>query len=98
MNLPGRMLLLLPDGTSLHGHNSHRNRTWAANSVLTIVLLDPFVLPVGRLKDSQTYHVRREAPDQLRAVVVRLAAEFDVVHINTQDRFDAAFAATPTDC
>jgi alpha-L-fucosidase 2 len=69
----------------------------AANPALTIVLLDPFVLPVGRLKDSQAYRVRREATDQLRAVVARLAAEFDAVHINTQDRLDAAAAATSPD-
>lgn len=69
----------------------------AANPALTIVLLDPFVLQAGRLEDPQAYRVRRVATDQLRVVVARLAAEFDAVHVKTQDCFDAAADSTTPD-
>ena len=61
-----------------------------ANPNLRLVLLDPFVLPTGGLSNEQAYAVRREATDKLRVVVAKLAAEYDAVHIKTQDIFDAA--------
>lgn len=67
-----------------------------ANPELRLVLMDPFVLPTGRLKDPQAYATRRKLTDNLRPVVAKLAREYDAVHIRTQDIFDAAAkAVTP---
>ena len=61
-----------------------------ANPHLRLVLLDPFVLPTGGLSNEHAYELRREATDKLRVVVAKLAKEYDAVHIQTQDIFDAA--------
>jgi lysophospholipase L1-like esterase len=67
-----------------------------ANSELRLVLLDPFVLRVGRLADEKSWAERRAATDSLRAVVARLAKDYETVHVKTQDVFDAAAqAVTP---
>jgi lysophospholipase L1-like esterase len=64
-----------------------------ANPDLRLVLMEPFILQSGKLKDQQAYKVRREATDKLRAVVAKLAKEYDAVPIKTQDIFDAAARA-----
>ena len=64
-----------------------------ANPELRLVLMDPFVLPSGPLQNEQAYQVRRAATDKLREVVVRLAEEYDAVHVPLQDIFDAAAKA-----
>lgn len=64
-----------------------------ANPDLRLVLMDPFVLPTGPLAKEQAYLQRRGLTDQMRAVVARLAGEYDAVHVPTQDIFDAAAAA-----
>ncbi len=64
----------------------------AANPELTLVLLDPFVLRSGRLTEAEAWNARRTATDQLRTVVARLAAEFNAIHIPTQEIFDEAAA------
>lgn len=61
-----------------------------ANPDLKIILLDPFVLQSGGLKQEQVWNARRAATDQLRPIVAKLAKEFDAVHIKTQGLFDAA--------
>jgi len=67
-----------------------------SNSDLRIVLLDPFVLRSGRLKDEKTWSSRRSATDKRGIVVARLAKNYDAVHIKTQEIFDsAAKALTP---
>ena len=67
-----------------------------ANPGLRLVLLDPFVLRSGSLKDEQAWTSRRAAIDQLGEVVTRLAKDYNAVHIQTQDVFDAAArAVTP---
>jgi lysophospholipase L1-like esterase len=67
-----------------------------SNPDLRIVLLDPFVLRSGRLKDEKAWSSRRSATDQLGMVVARLAKDYDAVHIKTQEIFDsAAKAVTP---
>lgn len=57
---------------------------------LRLVLLDPFVLRSGRLKEEQAWTSRRAATDKLREVVARLAKDYNAVHIQTQKLFDAA--------
>jgi lysophospholipase L1-like esterase len=64
-----------------------------ANPDLRLVLMDPFVLPTGPLKNEQAYQVRRAETDKLCAVVAKLAKEYDAVHIRTQDIFDSAARA-----
>ena len=65
----------------------------SANPELRLVLLDPFVLRSGRLEDKEAWNSRRAATDEMRAVVERLANDYDAVHIKTQCIFDAAAEA-----
>ena len=65
-----------------------------ANPNLRLVLMDPFVLPTGRLNNPDAYRLRRGLTDKLGEVVAQLAKEYDAVHIKTQDIFDAAAAET----
>lgn len=64
-----------------------------ANPELRIVLLAPFVLQSGKLKDEKAWAARRGATDKLGAVVGRLAKEYDAVHVQTQEVFDTAAKA-----
>lgn len=70
----------------------------AADSGLKLVLLDPFLLPSGPYKDAKAWTSRRAATDKIRAVVARLASDYDAVHVKTQDMFDAAAKTVPADC
>ena len=64
-----------------------------ANPELKIVLLDPFVLQSGKLAQQEAWTPRRIATDKLRAVVARLAKDYNAVHVKTQDVFDSAAKA-----
>jgi len=64
-----------------------------ANPELRIVLLDPFILRSGKLKDEQAWTSRRSATDKLGVVVARLAIDYNAVHIKTQAIFDSAAKA-----
>lgn len=67
-----------------------------SNPDLRLVLLDPFVLRCGKLKDEKAWTSRRSATDQFGKVVARLAKDYDAVHIRTQEIFDlAAQAVSP---
>jgi len=66
-----------------------------ANPELRLVLMDPFVLKSGNLKNEQAWTSRRAATDKLRVIVAKLAKEYDAVHIKTQDIFDAAADVSP---
>ena len=59
-----------------------------ANPALKIVLLEPFVLPVTRVKSA--WAAWRGQIDRLRPVVAKLAGEYKAVLLKTQDIFDAA--------
>ncbi|WP_018969565.1 SGNH/GDSL hydrolase family protein [Rubritalea marina] len=67
----------------------------AANSQLRLVMLDPFVLRSGGLKSEQAWKARRSATDKLGAIVDKLAADYNAVHIQTQAIFDAATELAP---
>ncbi len=67
-------------------------RSRKANPRLRLVLLDPFVLRVGRLEPEQTWNYWRGLTDQQGAIVARLAAEFNAAHVRTQEIFDRATA------
>jgi lysophospholipase L1-like esterase len=60
-----------------------------ANPALSLVLLDPFVLQSGRLKDETVWASRRAATDHLRVIVAQLVKDYNAVHIKMQDIFDA---------
>jgi lysophospholipase L1-like esterase len=60
-----------------------------ANSDLRVVLLDPFILRSGELKEENAWAPRRAATDKLRVIVDQLAKDYDAVHIKTQDIFDS---------
>jgi lysophospholipase L1-like esterase len=64
-----------------------------ANPDLRLVLLDPFVLRSGNLKEEKAWTSRRAATDNLRDIVGRLAKDYNAVHVKTQDLFDAAACA-----
>ena len=68
-----------------------------ANPELKLVLLEPFVLPVGPLANPDTYKNWRGKIDLMTAIVARLAKDFNAVHIKTQAIFDAAAKAAPPD-
>jgi lysophospholipase L1-like esterase len=57
-----------------------------ANPKLKIVLLEPFVLPVTRVKVE--WKAWRGQIDELRSVVAVLASEYKTILIKTQDIFD----------
>jgi lysophospholipase L1-like esterase len=59
-----------------------------ANPKLTIVLLEPFVLPVTRVKAG--WKAWRGQVDRLRPIVAKLASDYKAVLIKTQDIFDVA--------
>jgi len=61
------------------------------NPELRLVLLDPFLLRSGvRFLDENAWKTRRNATDKLRAVVVKLAKDYNAVNVSTQDVFDVA--------
>jgi lysophospholipase L1-like esterase len=68
-----------------------------ANPDLRLVLMDPFLLPTGPLKNPDSYRQRRVQTDAFRVIVAKLAREYDAVHIPLQDVFDAAAKATPAE-
>ncbi|MFT5108224.1 MAG: lysophospholipase L1-like esterase, partial [Pseudoalteromonas tetraodonis] len=61
-----------------------------ANADLRLVLLDPFVLASGRLKNEDQWKQWRGKVDQMGAIVAQLAKDFDAVHVKTQEVFDTA--------
>jgi len=66
-----------------------------ANPKLKLVLLDPFVLKSGRLKDENAWKARRSKTDKMGAVVTKLAKDYNAVHVRTQELFDAATKIAP---
>ena len=61
-----------------------------ANPALKIILIDPFVLRSGKIGTDNAWAKRRSATDELRKVVVRLAKDYDALHLPMQDIFDQA--------
>lgn len=61
-----------------------------ANPGIDFVLLDPFVLPSGPLKNAGEFKKWRAEIDRMLPVVEKLSKEFSAVHIKTQAIFDAA--------
>jgi lysophospholipase L1-like esterase len=61
-----------------------------ANPDLKIILLDPFVVPVGKLRDQAPWDQWNGECTKLRAIVKRLATDYQAVHIRAQEIFDKA--------
>ena len=70
------------------GYRSLLEKSRKLNPELKIVLLEPFVLPVTRVKAGWT--AWRGQIDRLRLIVAKLAAEHKAVLLKTQDIFDKA--------
>ena len=60
---------------------------------LPLVLLDPFVLRSGRLKNEDAWKKWRGKVDKYGAVVAQLSEDYGAVHVKTQEVFDAAAKA-----
>ena len=66
------------------------NQSRRANPKLNIVLMDPFVLRMTRLNSDDQWKYWRGEIDKLGKIVVRLAKDFNAIHIETQKIFDQA--------
>ena len=66
-----------------------------SNPDLRIVLLDPFVLPVGKLANADAWKIRKNGVDQLGVIVAKIAKDYQAVHINTRNIFDDAAKSAP---
>lgn len=62
---------------------------------IQLVLCDPFVLPVGKVKDKWTKYLT-EAQNR-QAVVKELAAKYDAIHVSFQSAFDKALVKAPAE-
>jgi len=65
----------------------------AANPDLRLVLLEPFVLASGRLKNDAEFKKWRDKTDLLVSIVAKIAKDCNAVHVKTQSIFDAAAKA-----
>ena len=61
-----------------------------ANPKLNIILMDPFVLRMTRLNSDAQWKYWRGEIDKLGKIVVRLAEDFNAIHVETQKIFDQA--------
>ena len=66
------------------------NQSRRANPKLKIVLMDPFVLRMTRLNSDDQWKYWRGEIDKLGKIVVRLAKDFNAIHVETQRIFDQA--------
>ena len=66
------------------------NQSRRANPKLNIILMDPFVLRMTRLNSDDQWKYWRGEIDKLGKIVVRLAEDFNAIHIETQKIFDQA--------
>ena len=64
------------------------------NPNLKIILLDPLAIKIGTTGHYARWSRPRGRMDEFRAVVSKLAREFDAVYIRTQEVFDVAAKAT----
>jgi lysophospholipase L1-like esterase len=61
----------------------------------TLVIMEPFILPVGRVKDNPDNFQREIASRQLAAK--KLADEFDAIYVPLQETFNKALSKAPAD-
>lgn len=74
-------------------YRSVLDATRKANPKVEFVLLDPFVLPSGPLKNPDEFKKWRAEIDRMLPVVEKLCKDFKAVHVKTQAVFDAAAKA-----
>lgn len=74
-------------------YRSLLDATRTANPNTEFVLLDPFVLPSGPLKATDSHRKWRAEIDRMLPIVEKLAKDFNAVHIKLQEVFDAAAKA-----
>lgn len=71
------------------------DRSRKVNPKLRLILIDPFLLRVGRLKPQETWDYWRGLIDRQREIVAQLAGDFGAAHVRTQEIFDRAAEAAP---
>jgi lysophospholipase L1-like esterase len=77
------------------GYVSLLQKTRESLPNIQLVLCDPFVLPVGKVKDRWTEYLTEVRNRQ--AVVKELAAKYDAVHVTFQAAFDKALVKAPAE-
>ncbi len=70
-------------------------RTKATLPAVRFVLCEPFILPVGKVKDNWEVFQREVSIRQ--KIVKQLASEFQAVHVPFQHAFDAALSKAPAE-
>ncbi len=76
-------------------YKSLLNQTLAKFPHIVFVLGEPFILPVGKVKEN--WEAYRSDIIQRQAVVRKLALEFNAVYVGFQDVFDKACEKAPAD-
>ncbi len=60
-----------------------------------LVLCEPFILPVGKVKDK--YEIYQTEIKKRQVIVRQLATEFSAVYVPFQNAFDKALSKAPAD-
>ena len=68
-----------------------------AKADLPLVLMDPFVLRSGRLKNKAAWGKWRGKVDKYGAIVARLVKDYNAIHVKTQEVFDTAAKAVSSE-
>ena len=79
-----------PSGVSGYDYRFILDASRKANPKLKIILLDPFVLPTGKLLEETAWKRWNGECTKLRAIVKRLASDYQAAHLRTQEVFDTA--------
>jgi lysophospholipase L1-like esterase len=78
-----------------NGYVSLLEKTRESLPNIQLVLCEPFILPVGKVRDRWTDYLNEVQNRQ--AVVRELAAKYDAVHISFQSAFDKALVKAPAE-
>ena len=101
INGHGKFEGVFPEGVEAHleafdrGYRALLDRALAANPQLKIILMEPFILPVGGI--ATHFDVFRPIFRRKQAIIRRIAEDYGVIFIPTQDKLDTLVAeSTPT--
>jgi lysophospholipase L1-like esterase len=84
--------------TAADFETSYRNllkQTISALPLVQLVLCEPFILPVGKVKDK--WPLYNDEIKKRQAVVKKLSAEFNAIHVPFQQAFNNALKRAPAD-
>jgi lysophospholipase L1-like esterase len=77
------------------GYRTLLQRTRDQLSNIQLVLCEPFILPVGKVKDMWDKY--KPEVQKRQVIVKRLSEEFNAIHVPFQKAFDAALSKAPAD-